>query len=162
MYFSRLPYAIFDIQGTEFLLTNILTRIIPSKALKENLTLYEEYEVQDGETPEMVANNFYGNTGYHWIILLVNDITHPWDDWVLPYNVLTDYVISKYGEDDVYSIHHYYDSNGFTVNQEDSVGSMTNLEYETEENEKRRSIRILNPMLISAFIKEFEKMIKGE
>lgn len=161
MYFSKLPYGVFNIQGTQFLLTNILTRIIPSKSLKENLTLYEEYMVKDGETPEMVSNNFYDNPEYHWVILLVNDITHVWDQWVLPYNILTDYVISKYGEDNIYDIHHYYDENNYIVNQADSVGSVTNLDFETEENEKRRSIKILNPLLLSAFVKEFEKLIKG-
>ena len=162
MYFSKLPYKVFDIQGTNFLLTDILTRIIPSKELKENLTLYEMYNVKDGETPEMVANNFYGNTGYHWVLLLVNDITRVWDQWVLPYNVLSDYVISKYGKDNIYDVHHYYDSEGYIVNQENSVGSVSNLEYETEENEKRRYIRVLNPLLLSAFVKEFENLVKGE
>ncbi len=162
MYFSKLPYKIFDIQGTNFLLTDILTRIIPSKALKENLTLYEKYSVKDGETPEMVANNFYGNTEYHWILLLINDITKPLDQWVLPYGVLSDYVVSKYGLANIYDVHHYYDSDGYAVNQEDSVGSVTNLEYETEQNEIRRDIRILNPLLVSTFIKEFDKLVKGQ
>ena len=49
--------------------------------MKKGLTLLDQYEVQEGETPEIVADKHHGSVYYHWVILMTNGITDPFHDW---------------------------------------------------------------------------------
>lgn len=115
MYFTNLPttYYTLDNRSSIQVVTNILVRSIFTDELKNNFSLYDEYDIVDGETPEITAYKIYGNSELHWIILHTNDIIDPRFDWVLSQNQLQTYVESKYGN--INAIHHYEDSNGYTV-----------------------------------------------
>jgi hypothetical protein len=89
--------------------TNITNRTTLSDEVKLNLSLYDEYDVKDGETPELVADKFYNNSELHWLVLHYNDIIDPRFDWPLDTNNLNRYVASKYAN--VNGIHHYEDAN---------------------------------------------------
>ena len=55
--------------------------------MKKELTLLDQYEIQEGETPEIVADKHHGSVYYHWVILMTNGITDPFHDWLnLPDN----------------------------------------------------------------------------
>lgn len=47
----------------------------------ENSKAYQDYYVQDGETPETVAVKLYGTTELSWLVMLVNNFTRIQDDW---------------------------------------------------------------------------------
>lgn len=160
MYFSQLPYMQYELNGIKKLVTNILTRITVSNELKDNIFLYEEYTIKDGETPESVAFDFYGSTEYHWVIMLINEIIYPWNDWALPSMALNEIAKEKYGATNLYAVHHYVDANGFITSQTVGTYPVSNLEYETQENDKKRNIKILEPTLLSAFVKDFKSLIK--
>jgi hypothetical protein len=76
MYFKQFPKFLYDFNadGTNF--TNIVRDITKNvrfrKEVLENVTLYDEYDIVDGETPEIIAEKIYGNPEYHWIIMLAN------------------------------------------------------------------------------------------
>lgn len=72
MYFSKFPLTLYSLDDRRSiqLVTNIATRTIILDSVKENLTTYEYYDIQDGDTPEILAYKFYGDSGYHWIILI--------------------------------------------------------------------------------------------
>lgn len=116
MYFQSFPYTYYTLDNgkTVQIVTNITQRIQFSDELKDNLSLFDEYDVNDGETPELVADKFYNNSELHWIVLLTNDIIDPRFDWVLSQNNLERYVSSKYSN--VNAIHHYEDTESRTVN----------------------------------------------
>lgn len=76
--------------------TNIISRFGFEEQLKENSTVFYEYNIQESDTPEIIAHKYYGNSEYHWIVLLFNDIVDPQYDWPLQYSQLTSYVNSKY------------------------------------------------------------------
>lgn len=161
MYFKQLPYTQYQIGGVRKLVTNILTRIAVSSEIRDNVFIYEEYTVRDGETPESVAFDFYGSTQYHWVIMVINDIVYPWNDWALSTTTLNKIAREKYGNDEeIYDPHHYLDSNGFITNQTSGTYPVSNLQYEIEENDKKRNIKILSPQLISLFVKDFRALIK--
>ena len=65
-------------------------------AVKDNASLFYPYDVQDGETPEMIANKYYGSSEKHWIVLLFNDIIDPQYDWPLDQRTLIKYINDKY------------------------------------------------------------------
>ena len=77
MYFKEFPKFLYDFKQpdgtTEFSLVRDITRNVRfRKDILENVTLYDEYDMQDGETPEIVAEKVYGNPKYHWVIMLAN------------------------------------------------------------------------------------------
>ena len=129
---------------------------------------------------------FYKDPQYHWIILLINDIVDPRFGWPLSEKQLYNYASSKYGAA-LSDIRYYTISatdktivnptqmyNLIVIDPGQSTGQdgadvypyadaypHTNLDFEQEENEKRRNIRILRPMFLPAFLAEYEAALNG-
>ena len=83
MYFKEFPKFLYDFKQpdgtTEFSMVRDITRNVRfRKEILENLTLYDEYDIVDGESPEIIAEKVYGNPKYHWVIMLANQKY----DWV--------------------------------------------------------------------------------
>lgn len=116
MYFERFPKTLYslDDRDTVQVVTNISLRVALSDEIKNNLSVYDEYDIKDGETPEILADIFYNNPEMHWVILHTNEILDPRYDWPLTQEGLVRYTESKYN--DTNGIHHYEDSNGYEVN----------------------------------------------
>ena len=116
MYFKSFPYTLYSLDdiSTVQVVTNITNRVSLSDEVKTNLSLYDEYDIRDGDTPELVADRFYSNPELHWLVLHYNEIIDPRFDWPLDTNNLNRQVASKYAN--VNGIHHYEDANGNYVN----------------------------------------------
>jgi hypothetical protein len=116
MYFKSFPYTYYsqDDRATVQLITNITSRVVLSDEVKNNLSIYDEYDIRDGDTPELVADRFYSNPELHWLILHYNEIIDPRFDWPLDTNNLNRYVVGKYAN--VNAVHHYEDANGNYTN----------------------------------------------
>ena len=78
------------------IVTNIIARFAFEKSLKENSALFYSYDIQDGDTPEIIANKYYGSPEKHWIVMLFNDIVDPQYDWPLTDRNLIVYINDKY------------------------------------------------------------------
>jgi hypothetical protein len=65
--------------------TDIFKRFKFLESFKDDLRFYQEYYIQDNETPEQVAWKFYQDTSWWWLILLFNNILDPFFDWPLSY-----------------------------------------------------------------------------
>ena len=152
----------FDIAGKEvsILLKDITQNVRFRKELLSNITVYDEYDILDNETPEHIAEKFYKNPYYHWIIMLVNDRYDYINDFPLSLNDLSQYVTDKYGSGNEYLVHHYVNTNGFIVNQGTPFASaVTNYDYETSINESKRRIKIVPQYLIDKVLKDFGNLI---
>ena len=116
MYFKSFPYTFYSLDdaSTVQVVTNITNRVALSDEVKNNLGLYEEYDIKDGETPELVADKFYNNSELHWLVLHYNEIIDPRFDWPLDTNNLNRQVVAKYT--DVNATHHFEDANGNYTN----------------------------------------------
>ena len=112
MYFKSFPYTYYSLDdaSTVQVVTNITNRVTLSDEVKNNLGLYDEYDIKDGETPELLADKFYGNPELHWLILHYNEIIDPRFDWPQDTNNLNRYVAGKYTN--VNAVHHYEDATG--------------------------------------------------
>ena len=114
-YFDKFPVLPYDINsgadnsGHQELVTDIFFRIAFLEAIKRNQVTYYYHTVQDGETPESLADQLYGNPESHWIILLLNDIQDAQYDWPLDTASFNRYLLDKYGSIAAASqlIHHY-------------------------------------------------------
>lgn len=187
-YFSRFPFVPYTFDsGVSFsVASDILRRISVSQETKENYSLYEEYTIKDGETPDIVSFKFYNDSQYHWVILLINDIIDPRFEWPLTEKQLYNYANNKYGSN-ISDIQYYTISNTDdtvvnptqkydlkVIDPGQPVGSdgadvypfadaypITNLDHEARENEKKRNIKVLRPKFLAAFINEYEAAING-
>ena len=159
-YFDQFPqtYYTFDNVSAQQI-TNFMARVAISSELMSNVTLYDPYQIIDGETPEMVADKVYGDSELHWIILLTNQIVNPRYDWCLSQENLLSHVQDTYGSDpsQYYGTHHYESTDGFVVDSNyPGAVSISNYEYEDQLNEAKRTIKILNANLVKEFITEFQ------
>lgn len=171
-YFSKFPKIIYSFEknaNRAQLVTDILRRVQVRRSVVDEISFFDEYDIKDGETPEIVSDRFYNTPFYHWLILLVNDIVDPRFDWCLPQQQLYALALEKYGDPGIYQTHHYevtlYEGTEFEQVVQvtaDVVGasSVSNLEHETRENEKRRRIKVLNPKYVAALEAELDRLIK--
>ena len=116
MYFEKFPKTLYSLDDRKSLqlVTSIFIRVTLSEEIRNNLSVFDEYDIRDGETPEIVADIFYGNPQLHWVILHANEILDPRFDWPLSTVNFRKYIQSKYSNADV--IHHYEDNSGNRVN----------------------------------------------
>ena len=116
MYFQTFPYTLYTLDNYKSAqsIQNLLMRVKVSDSVKNNLVMYDEYDVIDGDTPEIVAFKFYNNTNLHWLILQMNEILDPRFDWPMDTLRFQAYLNSKYS--DINGIDHYEDSSGDQIN----------------------------------------------
>ena len=113
MYFNAFPKIYYDFPNYSgddtFLqvLTDITANVRIRKQVLEDITLYDEYDMKEGETPEIIAEKYYGNPEYHWIILLANQRYDYISDFPLTSAELYEHTVNTYGVDHIYDIHHY-------------------------------------------------------
>ena len=172
MYFSSFPIIPYDSKGDlQFKdVTNLLRRVGMRTKLKTNTFLYDTYDVKEGETPEMIAHKLYGDPELHWIVLLVNEITDRYHQWPMSGMQFLDYINDKYSNPD--GIHHYEtaQTSGDTkikIEVENDVDEdaytgltpITNREYEQNEQDKKRKIRLVDPSFVEQFVDEFKKLM---
>lgn len=165
MYFKNLPNILYPFtingQNQYVLLKDITANIRVIKEVLANITLYDEYDMADGETPEIVSEKFYGSPYYHWIIMLVNERFDYIEDFAMPYEKLYDYAVSKYGESGINAVHHYENTNGWVVSADVTPNfTVTNLMYEERLNEQKRRIKLIDKTLVNQIVKEFNKAFK--
>lgn len=175
-FFTKIPTIGYDIDGSgeKRLAVNILQRIKIRDLLKEKWIIYYEYDVKDGETPEMIAHKLYGDTQYHWVILLANDIVDPYYDWPMSYNNFIVTIEKKYGtaarpglEFAHQTIHHYEDIKGAVIDETNYMQlpdverkKVTVYQWENSENERKRRIRLVDPAYISQIDAEADAIMK--
>jgi hypothetical protein len=109
-YFDTLPKILqYDNVGTGRVFTNLLARASIIPELLKNPALYYSYDIQEGDTPEIIAHKYYGDSYRYWMVLLANEILDPQWGWPMSNTVFNDYLISKYGQafNTQSTIHHY-------------------------------------------------------
>lgn len=97
LYFNTLPKILTnDNNGYSVLLSNLVSRASLIEKLKNNPMLFYQYTIQEGDTPEMIANKYYGDSYRYWIILYSNEIMDPLWNWPLGYSQMESYLENKY------------------------------------------------------------------
>ena len=115
-YFSKFPKSVYtlDEYRTGQIVPDIFRRTKFLFDLTNSFSFYDEYDVKDGETPEIVADLFYNDPTLHWVILQANEIIDPRFDWPLSTYNLQQFVEGKYAN--INGIHHYEDANSYQTN----------------------------------------------
>lgn len=123
-FFESFPKTIysFNLENRDLkLVTNIFSRISLRQEVLNNAYAYYKYQLQDGDTPEIVANKEYNNPQFHWVVCYVNGIVDPIFDFPLPRDSLENYIVKKYNYtsiDNAYSnVYHYVLKVDSTLNE---------------------------------------------
>ena len=97
-YFNYFPKTVYSLDNTNNadVVTNITSRFGFEKSFKNNTSVYYEYNIQDSDTPEIIASKFYGDSEKHWVVLMINDIVDPQFDWPLDQRTIISYIDEKY------------------------------------------------------------------
>ena len=177
-FFSSFPVIPYDSIGEYNFkdVTNLLRRVRLRAKVKENVSIFDTYDVKEGETPEIIAHKLYDDPELHYVILMINDITDRYHQWPMSFIQFRQYVEDKY--DDPNGIHHYeiaqssgnttkkiWVENDVDTNPDGSLviaataTAITNFEYEQTLQDERRKIRLLDPSFIDIFVDEFESKI---
>lgn len=108
-YFDTLPKIVkTDANRVSMVMTDLMARCSILPEILQDPMVYYEYSVQDGDTPEIVAYKYYGDSYRYWIVLFANQVTDPQWDWPLSSNDFDAYIENKYQDFNPYStVHHY-------------------------------------------------------
>lgn len=107
-------------------ITNITYRIGMIKEVLTNFAAYTEYTVKEGETPEQLANRFYGDPEAYWIILYTNNIYDAQYGWPLSYKEFNAFIGSKYGSvETAQTTYHHYEKVITRENITDNITTVT-------------------------------------
>jgi hypothetical protein len=109
-YFDTLPKIIYiDSTGNSKVMTNLLARSSVLPQLLKDPLLYYTYDIQEGDTPEIIAHKYYGDSYRYWIVLFANQLLDPQWDWPMNYATFEQYLADEYSSINIYSEIEYYE-----------------------------------------------------
>ena len=168
-YFENFPKRAYDPHknGNSKTIEDILVRVKFKDSIKTDHTIFERYDIKDGETPESIAYREYGNPNLHWVILMLNEITDPFYGWPLSSQHFERYVNDKYLQPE--DVHHYEipQSSGSEMIKikvsSDVVGAseISNYQYEANLNDEKKQIKLLLPAFLGQIIGEFNEHLSS-
>jgi hypothetical protein len=206
-YFSYFPKTIYTLDSSNAdAVTSIVSRFAFESSFRNNTAVYYEYNIQDSDTPEIIANKFYGDSEKHWVVLMLNQIVDPQFDWPLDQRTIISFINEKYsanasvGQSGITwaqgNTHSYYKIETRTTNSTNTelqtklqidantyanvVSSTSNLiledgnsitikvsketksyyDYEVEQNETKRIIKLLKPEFVSSVEDELRAVFR--
>lgn len=179
-YFKEFPTATYRNE----VLTDLSLRYKLKSNLKQYSTSFVQYEIQEGERPDNIAFGYYDDASLDWIILITNDIINVKSQWPLTSKQLDNYVKQKYGSvsSAQATVHHYEQvlqaagvglegriipEKSVTVSKEVYDGLSPSkrkvvyqYEYETEVNNLKRTINLIDPKYVPAIVNSVKSILK--
>ncbi len=170
MYFKEFPVIFYNFKIAEKnvlrAVKDITINVRIKKEILKNLTQYSEYTIQDGDTPERIAERYYGNSNYHWVIMLANERFDYTTDFPLTNDQLLEFVKQKYGENNVNAQHQIFGTPHYETPDKQIVDAdfpeaipITNYDYEFRINEKKRKIKLISPSIIGQIVNELKDLV---
>ena len=165
---------------------NLFRRVKLRDDLQNVFTLFNKYEIGQGERPDTIAEDLYGSNDLDWVVMMSAGIINLHDQWPLSDYDLYRYADNKYGNDlnaiRFYETTEVKDSSGrlvlpkgkivdsnFTIPNPDNttlnlnpVTGITNYEYETRVNNDKRLIYILKPEYLQLYLNDMRRIMHYE
>ena len=217
-YFRELPNILYQSPLLDknssrdyIIIKNIFRRAKLLDYLTGSATALNQYTIGDGERPDTIAENLYGDARLDYVVVLIAGITNIHHEWPLQDYQVYDYALQKYGSEfEMLSTHHYEtfeirdnldrqilppklivdeefkiygsrskypsdtrytlraqtgyrqldDKDEYTVKTDKIAHAVSNLEYEVEQNNKRREIDILKTGYLQTFLNDFRDVVR--
>ena len=217
-YFKELPNILYQSPLLDknssrdyIVIKNIFRRAKLLDYLTGSATGLNQYTIGDGERPDTIAENLYGDARLDYVVIIIAGITNIHHEWPLQDYQVYDYALQKYGsESEMLSTHHYEtfeirdnldrqilppklivdeefkiygsrskypsdtrytlraqtgyrqldDKDEYTVKTDNIAHAVSNIEYEVEQNNKRREIDILKTGYLQTFLNDFRDVVR--
>ena len=187
-YFEDFPKVSYDIKknGKVENVTNIMLRYKFNAIIKNFVSPYYDYTIQDGDRADIVAFNEYDDYTLDWLIYMVNDIIDPNFDWPLSQRTLQKYISEKYGSipTSQATIHEYrkvlnqqsvlsdgtiipkktliVDETTYNTLSEVNRESVSKYQYETDLNDSKRQIKLVSEEFVPGILLEVREIFNGQ
>ena len=126
-YFTHFPTMVYDFseEGTStknlIVVKDIIRRVKLNSRVANSVFSYDEYDIQEGERPDILAHQFYNSSKLAWVILVTNEIHDVYEDWPRTGRELNNMINKKYGGSGPYVVkgtetstgHSYSGVNGY-------------------------------------------------
>tara|TARA_B100000963_G_scaffold189800_1_gene165124 strand:+ start:1158 stop:1877 length:720 start_codon:yes stop_codon:yes gene_type:complete len=86
---------------------NLFRRMKIRDDLQNVFTIFNKYEIDDGDRPDTVARDLYGKSSLDWVVLTTAGIINVRDGWPLPSKELYNLVVERYGLTEINKVRHY-------------------------------------------------------
>ena len=185
-YFSYFPTVKHELKqdGSVVTVTNILKRFKIHDDVREQTEIFYPYQLQDGDRPDVVAEKYYGNANYAWLVLFSNNIADPIKEWPLYGQDFVNYVKTKYGSVELantttkkrYKVlsaafrkidgtvipkrRVEIDETTFNTLSEADKEFQTAYEYEVEVNDDKRKIHLIDVAYLSIITDQVENILR--
>ena len=185
-YFSYFPSVEHDLKqnGTFVTVTNILKRFKIHDDVRDLTEVFYPYQLQDGDRPDVVAEKYYGNANYAWLVLFSNNIVDPVKEWPLYGTDFRNYLVTKYGsiESANTTVKKRYkvlsaafrkidgtvipkrrleiDETTYNTLSETDKEFQTAYEYEVEVNDDKRKIHLIDSSYLSIITDQVENILR--
>ena len=205
LYFNAIPNILTsDGKGNNIILKNLMIRSEIMPTLLKNPLVFYSYDIQEGDTPEIIAHKYYGDSYRYWIILFANQIMDPQWNWPLTNNQFQKYIYEKYIADateqsmdirvylntvkeyrkTIKTIDHNSNNESIKVMIIDAASyantapitstytlpnslvtrtiskeQISIYDYETEQNESKRKINLINSVYVSQMEQQFKTLM---
>ncbi len=187
-YFSNFPTIDYKLPplGRSTFVTDVTKRFVLRDFYRRNFLSFYQYDIIDGERPDNVAYNFYGESELDWLILLPNEILDPYFQWPRSQLELNSFIRSKHGSISKaqLEIHHYEqivqlrktlqneDGEMIVIPEKTLVVDQTTYEslpvnerrtvskydYEVSVNERYRTISVVDVAYVPSIIESFRNL----
>lgn len=155
-------------------LAGIALANLPLRLNIDKSYIIEDHVVSDGEGPESLAYRLYKDANLHWVILYINSIRNPYEEWPMRHDFVKDWADTKFGFDTAVVVKHLVDTR--TEKQMYGPEARAILEagapypqwvrpvswYDwcVEKNNARRNIIAISPRHVRDFVDMYEELIK--
>ena len=182
-YFTNLPLINYDIEKTKPSNTSVVVDIFRRNIIRDkilsNVSTYYPYQIKHGDRPDTIADQYYGSVDFMWLVLYANDIFDVYNEWPKFGSDMKNYIINKYGSvlSASNTVHHYeqilraeipatadrpkilektvhVDKTTYDSLSSGSRRSVSQYDYELIENEKRRTIILIEDIYAKQILEE--------
>ena len=96
-FFKHYPLVRYGNTFSNTVSVNILAKIAFQKNLQQNFEIFHPYTIREGDRADIIANKYYGDSGYDWLVYYSNNVVDPYYDWYMDGESFKRYITDKYG-----------------------------------------------------------------
>lgn len=166
-YFANFP----SVQYGNVTSLNLTARARIKEQVFGNLNAFYPYTIEEAETPDAVAFNYYDDPHLVWLIFMANDMIDPYYDWPMAQDVFLRYIIKKYGSVSAAQAlikHYIHDTDGHIITPDTYAhGGVTTGDFsskdaftiENETNEEKRFIVLLDKQYAGLAVENLKRVM---
>ena len=94
--FPKIPYD-FGSNGIDTNIVDLFRFVKANEQYFHEIATYIDYQIRDGERPDIVSNSLYGTPEYYWVFFLINEhLKNGISGWPMPEQELIEYIAEEY------------------------------------------------------------------